>query len=54
MNSYSEHLEASLFELVSILAHESLWNTLSNAEREKVGKIIRSSQEAKEKFEKTL
>lgn len=48
MKTYTEQLEANLTELVSILKHKSLWNFLSDKEKEQVGKIVQSNQEAKE------
>ena len=53
MNQYLKQLESNLFDLVSILTDKSLWNFLSDRERERVGKILQSSQEAKDKFEST-
>ena len=54
MKNYTEYLESNIFELISILTHASLWNFLSDGEREKVGKILQSSQETKEKFQEAL
>ena len=53
MNNYIEQLETNLFDLVKILTDQSMWNFLSEHERMCVGKVLQSSQEAKEKFEKT-
>jgi hypothetical protein len=54
MNTYIQQLETNLFDLVKILTEQSMWNFLSEQERMCVGKVLQSSQEAKEKFEKTL
>lgn len=53
MNPYIKQLESNMFDLVSILTDKSLWNFLSDRERERVGKILRSSQEAKDEFDST-
>ena len=53
MNAYIEQLETNLFDLVKILTEQSMWNFLSEDERMCVGKVLQTSQEAKEKFEKT-
>lgn len=48
MTTDTVKLQDSLRELIDILVNQSMWNFLSDKEREKVSKVIQQSMEAHE------